>query len=426
MKKLPIFLLSVLFLMFFQTSYAHATAGVPSEEAISVETAVQVVPEEKPPIVIALQTEDAVPASEANRGALIPDVDSNKVASRAVEKNLGLFSKRIKERFSVYLSRSGQYLELMKGLLRSKNVPEDIVFLSLIESGFNPNAYSIARAAGPWQFISSTAKRYGLQINWWKDERRDPVKSTLAAADYLKDLYGMFGSWSLAMAAYNAGEGKISRAIKRNKSDDYWDLLDTRHIRTETKEYVPRFIAASMIASNPEDFGFEDIEYHKPMSYDEVPLEDPIDLTVAADCAGTDLETIKRLNPELRRWCTPPDVPQYILRIPKGTKEAFLENLALFPEEERFTIEKYTVKKGDTLKKIAKRTGIPKQAILSLNDMKKIMPLAAGHVVYLPPKALYVADADDRYIKKASYKVKKASYKVKRKGKVKRYSSRKR
>ncbi|TAN41826.1 MAG: LysM peptidoglycan-binding domain-containing protein [Nitrospirae bacterium] len=407
MKKLPIFLLPVLFFIFSQTSYAQATLDASAEEVKQVESALPTVPEEKTPLVIALHKEEAVPTPQANRGTLIPDVDSNKVASRAVEKNLGLFSKRIKERFSLYLSRSGQYLELMKGLLRSKDVPEDIVFLSLIESGFNPNAYSIARAAGPWQFISSTAKRYGLQINWWKDERRDPVKSTLAAADYLKDLYGMFGSWSLAMAAYNAGEGKISRAIKRNKSDDYWDLLDTRHIRNETKEYVPRFIAASMIASNPEDFGFEGIEYHQPMSYDEVQLKYPIDLTVAAECAGTDLETIKKLNPELRRWCTPPDVPHYVLRVPKGSKEAFLENLAMFPEDERFTIEKYTVKKGDTLKKIAKRTGVPEQAILSLNDMEKIMPLAAGHVVYLPPKALYVADADDRHIKKASYKVKR-------------------
>ncbi len=336
---------------------------------------------------------------------LIAGYDSRAVASRAVEKNLGLFSNRIKEKFSLWLSRSGLYLDLMKDILRKKEIPEDMVFLSLIESGFNPNAYSIARAAGPWQFIAGTARRYGLEITWWKDERRDPVKSTAAAADYLKDLYSMFGSWNLAMAAYNAGEGKISKALKRSNADDYWDLLHTRHIRNETKDYVPKFIAASLIATNPKDFGFDDIEYHEPLIYDEVAVTAPIDLAVAAECAGTDLETIKKLNPELRRWCTPPDAPSYTLRIPEGTKDAFVEKLAAVPEDERFTIERYTVQKGDTLKKIAKRTGVPESAILSLNAMEKIMPMKVGSRIYLPPKGLISMDAEDRgLLKKASLK----------------------
>ena len=216
----------------------------------------------------------------------VPYAD-NQTASRAVDRNISLFANRIKDRFALYLSRSGKYIDIMQDILRKKDVPEDIVFLSLIESGFSTNAYSIAHAAGPWQFIASTAKRYGLEINWWKDERRDPVKSTEAAADYLKDLHGMFGSWNLAMAAYNAGEGKIMRAMKKSNADDYWDLLGTKHIRAETKEYVPRFIAASMIASNPKEFGFEAIEYQTPLSYDEVEIEYPIDLAVAAECAGT-------------------------------------------------------------------------------------------------------------------------------------------
>lgn len=362
--------------------------------------------EDRSQVVVALNaTENATGETKGPNTALISSIDENAVASKAVEKNVGLFSKRIKERFSLYLSRSGQYLEMMKEILREKNVPEDIVFLSLIESGFNPYAYSIAKAAGPWQFISSTAKRYGLEIDWWKDERRDPVKSTIAAADYLKDLYGMFGSWSLAMAAYNAGEGKIMKAIRRNKSDDYWDLLGTSHIRTETKEYVPRFIAASMIAANPQEFGFEDIEYHQPMSYDEVALESPVDLAVAAECAETDLDTIKKLNPELRRWCTPPDMPHYVLRIPKGKKDVFLEKLAVVPEEERLTIDRYTVRNGDTFRKIAKKTGISEYVILSLNPTEKIMPLTAGTRIYLPPKGLYAADPDDsRAKKKVSYK----------------------
>ncbi|MBI5100557.1 MAG: transglycosylase SLT domain-containing protein [Nitrospirae bacterium] len=413
-KAMTLFCAVVFFIIInFSTVYASAPAHIAedTQQDIAEGPAFE---KGNVPIIIAMKTDDAV-VEHVTPGAshLIGSIDNNQVASKAVEKNVGLFSVRIKERFSLYLSRSGQYLELMKGILRSMDVPEDIVFLSLIESGFNPNAYSIARAAGPWQFISSTAKRYGLEINWWRDERRDPVKSTIAAASYLKDLYGMFGSWSLAMAAYNAGEGKISKAIKKNKSDDYWDLLGTRHIKNETKEYVPRFIAASMIASNPQEFGFDAIEYHEPMSYDEVMLESPIDLAVAAESAGVGVDVIKKLNPELRRWCTPPDVPAYILRIPKGTREVFLEKLASLPEESRLTMDKYTVKKGDTLKKIAKKTGIPENIILSLNLVEKIMPLSEGNFIYVPPKGFYVADKDDKRVKKVSHKVKvKRSRKV--------------
>ncbi len=334
--------------------------------------------------------------------------NDNKTATRAVEQNVGLFTTKIRDRFSLWLSRSGAYLDIMTDILKKKDVPEDIVFLSLIESGFNPYAYSIAHAAGPWQFIASTAKRYGLEINWWKDERRDPVKSTEAAADYLKDLYSMFGSWNLAMAAYNAGEGKILKAMKRGKVDDYWDLRETRHIRTETKDYVPKFIAARIIASNPEDFGFEHIDYKEPLRYDKVELDSPVDLSVAAECAGTTLEEIRRLNPELRRWCTPPDVAHYSLRIPEGTKDGFLEKLSSLPEKDRFTMDRYTVRRGDTLRRISRRTGVPLNVILSLNSMERIIPLKRGSRIYLPPKGLYAKDAEDRAtIRKVSYKVKK-------------------
>jgi membrane-bound lytic murein transglycosylase D len=329
--------------------------------------------------------------------------DSNEVGLKAVERNISLFSKNMKERFSIWLSRSGKYLDIMQEILRDKNIPENIVFLSLIESGFSPHAYSVAHAAGPWQFIASTAKRYGLEINWWKDERRDPLKSTNAAASYLRDLYKMFGSWNLAMAAYNAGEGRIQRAMKSSNADSYWALLGTSYIRPETKDYVPKFIAANLIAANPQEFGFDEIDYHSPLSFDEVELKSPVDLSLAADCAGTTLEEIKRLNPELRRWCTPPDVSSYSLKIPEGTKEQFLEALNAIPENERFTIDRYTVKKGETFTAIAKKSGFPVSVILSLNSMEKIMPLKAGSQIYLPPKGLYTLDNYDKaMIKKAA------------------------
>jgi membrane-bound lytic murein transglycosylase D len=340
----------------------------------------------------------------------ISDSRYNEMADEAVRKNVTLFSEKIRERFSVYLNRSGKYIEMMKTILKEHDVPEEIVFLPLIESGFNPYAYSPARAAGYWQFIASTAKHYGLEINWWKDERRDPVKSTVAAASYLKDLYKMFGSWNLAMAAYNAGEGKILRALNKNKSDDYWSLLNTRYIKNETKNYVPKFIAASLIASNPGDFGFDDLDYHAPLQYEKVTLTSPVDIEVIAECTETSVEVIREMNPELRRWCTPPDVSEYTLRIPEGIKEVFLKNLSDIPEERRFSVDLYTVKKGDTFKTISNKTGVPVQVIYDLNNMEKIIPLAAGMKLYLPPKGKYALDRDDKAsVKKASYKQKKKS-----------------
>jgi len=325
------------------------------------------------------------------------------VATKAIDRNISLFTERIKERFSLYLERSGKYLALMKEILKAKNMPEDIAFLPLIESGFNPNAYSVARAVGPWQFIASTARNYGLTIDWWRDERKDPVKSTEAAANYLKDLYEMFGSWNLAMAAYNAGEGKILRAINRTKSDNYWALLNTRHIKKETKEYVPRFIAATLIATNPHDYGFADLDYLPPLRYDEVVLDRPVDLDIAARCAETSLDMIRELNPEIRRWSTPANVSSYALRIPFGKTEIFTENLSKIPEEERFSISTYTVKKGDTIKTISTKTGIPINVIQELNDNGNgLKTLKAGKTISLPPKEKLCFDRDDREGKRSA------------------------
>jgi membrane-bound lytic murein transglycosylase D len=358
------------------------------------------------------QEKELSPTSEEKESAVSAHYGANPVATKAVDRNISLFTERIKERFSLYLQRSGKYLTLMREILKAKNIPEDIAFLPLIESGFNPNAYSVARAVGPWQFIASTARNYGLTIDWWRDERKDPVKSTEAAANYLKDLYGMFGSWNLAMAAYNAGEGKILRALNRTKSDNYWALLNTRHIKKETKEYVPRFIAATLIATNPDEYGFTDLDYHPPLSYDEVVLDSPVDLDIAARCAETSLDMIRELNPEIRRWSTPANVSAYALRIPYGMTETFAENLSRISDQERFSISTYTVKKGDTLKKISTKTGIPVSVILELNDDGNgLKTLKAGKTISLPPKEKLCFDRDDREGKKS---VKKRISKVRK------------
>lgn len=355
---------------------------------------------------------------DSSNNSLVVILGQNPFAQRAVEKNISFFMG-IKEEFSLWLSRSGKYLDLMKDILRSKNIPEEIVYLSLIESGFNPAAYSVARAVGPWQFIASTAKRYGLKIDWWRDERRDPVKSTYAAAEYLTDLYEMFGSWNLAIAAYNAGEGKILKALNKTKKYDFWELTSTKYIKKETKEYVPKFVAAAMIATNPDEYGFEEIDYHPSLEYDEVLIDHPLDLDLAARFADTTVEVIRGLNPELRRWSTPPGETSYLLRIPKGTKEIFLKNLSDTPKEKWFTIARYTVKKGDTIIKIAKKKGIPISVILELNKglnngLRKIRP---GDKILLPPQGKYKPDRDD--IIKASFKKQKKKYSHPKRSKAK-------
>jgi membrane-bound lytic murein transglycosylase D len=349
----------------------------------------------------------SLPGEENNSPIILTDYNHNELAEKYVTKYISFFSGKIHKKFSLWLSRSGKYITLIKKILTENSIPEEIAFIPLIESGFNPNACSPARAVGYWQFIASTAKKYGLVINWWLDERKDPIKSTLAAANYFKYLYEMFGSWDLVMAAYNAGEGNILKALNKAKIDDYWSLLNSKHLKRETKDYVPKFIAASLIAKSPQEFGFEEIEYHPPLNYDEVIVYSPIDLEVAADCAKTTLEVIKELNPELRRWCTPPDVPEYTLRIPAGKKDSFLENLSQIPEEKRFSYDVYTIKKGDTFKRISKKTGIPLQAILDLNALEGIIPLTVGEKIYLPPKGKFVLDREGKStIKKASLKQK--------------------
>lgn len=358
-------------------------------------------------------------ASQKDNNSMSPlgiTYQSNVTATKAIDKNISLFANRIKERFSIWLERSSKYIDIMKDVLKEKEMPEELVFLPIVESGFNPNAYSRARAVGPWQFISATGKRYGLVIDWWRDERKDPVKSTGAAASYLKDLYQMFGSWKLALAAYNAGEGRIAKAMKRSGAEDYWGLLHTKQIRSETKEYVPRYIAATMIANTPENYGFQNLEYHKPLTYDEVALESPVDIDVIAKCAGATVAAIRELNPELRRWCTPANVSQYTVKIPAGSRDSFLANLAQIPENERVSMTAHTVKKGETVKGIAKKTGVPSNVILAMNSMNSASQVKAGQVLNIPPQGKYVADLDDRITaKKGPVK----SAKVKSKAKLK-------
>ena len=314
------------------------------------------------------------------------DMDSYKLGSRAmryVEKNKKVMAERIPERFKRYLGRSSRYLRMMRNILKEEGIPEDIAYLPLIESGFYTHAYSRSRASGPWQFIRSTGKRYGLKIDWWVDERRDPVKSTYAAARYLKDLHERFGSWSLSLAAYNAGEGKIQRALKVTKAKDFWSVMRTMAIKRETFNYVPKFIAAREIALDPEAYGLANIVYQEDLVYDEVIIEFPMSVDIVAKTAETTEKIIKDLNPELRRWSTPP-VDKYSLKIPRGSRETFLANLPKIPAEQRVTVKVHIVRSGDTVSQIAHKYGVHQRSIKTYNRLGHRSLIRPGQRLIIP------------------------------------------
>ncbi|MBI5583641.1 MAG: transglycosylase SLT domain-containing protein, partial [Deltaproteobacteria bacterium] len=283
------------------------------------------------------------------------------VINDQVEYFIDYFQTKIRKRFSLWLARSTRYMPMIKKTMNQYGLPEDLVYLAMIESGFSNIAYSRAQAVGMWQFIRETGQRYGLKINTWVDERKDPFKATQAAARYLSDLYKQFGSWYLAAAGYNAGEGKIARALVMYNAQNYWEITadHCRYIKDETKQYVPKMIAAALIAKEPEKYGFTDIPYYPPMAFEEVSLPGAIELKDVAAAAGTDLTTLVDLNPELKRWITPPNGGEYQLRIPAGVKNRLLENYAqLTKPKPRPIFAHHKVKKGESFSTIARRYGL--------------------------------------------------------------------
>jgi hypothetical protein len=243
--------------------------------------------------------------------------------NNSVETYIEYFRTRGKNTFQRWLDNSARYLHLMKEIFKNENLPEELVYVAMIESGFDSGAVSRAKATGHWQFMPDTARQYGLRSDWWVDERKDHVKSTHAAAQHFRDLHNRFGSWPLVLAAYNAGSGKVQRAMLRTGSADFWDLKESAYLRRETKSFVPKFMAAALIARDPAAYGFRvpDVE---PLRYDEVTIGEVTDLRMVAYCADSTYEMIKSLNPEINGRSTPPDDLRYLLKIPKGKKKIFL------------------------------------------------------------------------------------------------------
>jgi membrane-bound lytic murein transglycosylase D len=305
----------------------------------------------------------------------LPRSDIPITINSKVEYFLNVFQTSGRGWFGKWLSRSERYLPMMKEVLRKNSLPEDLVYLAMIESGFSPHANSPANAVGPWQFIAGTGKRYSLRIDQWVDERRDPLKSTVAAALYLKELYSLFNkNWYLAAAGYNAGENKILRAIDMYNSTDFWELAEGSYLKRETKDYVPKLLAAAIVAKDPAKYGFADVAYLPPIEFDTVAIPSRTDLDLVARLTGVSYETIKELNPALRKWCTPPGYSQYELNLPKGTKRIFLDAYQRIPVEERYTervvYTSYRAKKGDSLASIARRFGADPGEVSAINNLK--------------------------------------------------------
>lgn len=411
-----------------------------------------------------------------------------------VEFWIDYFTGKGRPHFQKYLERSEYFIPYITPVLKQNNMPQDLVYLAMIESGFNNFARSHAKAVGPWQFISATGKRYGLMVNWWVDERRDVAKSTLAAVEYLRDLYGMFHSWELAAAAYNSGEAKVARAIQRFGTSDFWVIARHRFLRQETRDYVPKIIAAAIVAKNRTQFGFPEEKVHpaadealagdgeivkvvktdkpeeqlekdakdlaalldtkagampqeirdddsdadeeaasgaaitpasllvsnsdgsgeqtriasegrgahplaKPaptphltkdgkqvggVELSEFDVESPADLLKIARASGLSYQTVKSLNPELLRWCTPPTVGAYRIRLPANVKDRFLQtyNHVSFPRKVQFMA--YKAHSGETLTRIAHQFGIKVDPMSDLNGISAKRPLHRGLQILLP------------------------------------------
>ena len=418
------------------------------------------------------------------------------VINTQVEKWVDYFLGRGRKHFERYLERSELFIPYIQPLLRQQGLPEDLVYLAMIESGFNNHARSHAKAVGPWQFISATGKRYGLAVNWWVDERRDTRKSTLAAAEYLKDLYTMFQSWELAAAAYNAGESKIARAIQRFGTKDFWALTRQRYLRSETRNYVPKIMAAAIVAKNRTQFGFPASAIHpgqgeviasdgevvkikrsaeekaspeesaetlasllqeeeerladdteaaevlptvvqqsgavavavaRPVptpqvnrkgelsgeALTEIEVQSPADLLKIAQAADLSYATVKALNADILRWCTPPQASTYRLKIPTESKERFLATYNHPEFERKVSFMAYKARSGDSIQRIARHFGIHVDPVKDLNRVGPQTSLRAGTRVLLPmpndrSRTLATLDVRDPAERRRSRRAKKA------------------
>jgi membrane-bound lytic murein transglycosylase D len=339
-------------------------------------------------------TKETQEAVSADLQETLHDIDIPEHAK--VLQYVQLFSGRLKGYLEDGLSRGAQYLPMIQEVFRAEGLPLDLAYVPLIESAFKSSAVSRAKAKGIWQFMQGTGLENGLEHDWYIDERSDPEKATHAAAKYLGTLYKMFGDWHLALASYNGGPGRVQRAMKRSRRDDFWALTaSSRYLPRETRDYVPLILAAIVIARNPAQYGLNVVAPEIPRS-ERIAVYSAIDLRRVAEWAEVPVEVIQELNPELRRWTTPVRATDYELKVPEGTGTRILAALATAEPEELASFSHYTVKKGETISTIAKKLKVSRTDLAEANYLTTKAKLGAGQQLIIPraPTTILAARTD--------------------------------
>jgi len=309
------------------------------------------------------------------------------IMNNRVKTMIKLFQERKHDEFQTWLDRYSIYATTIKPILASYGLPEELIFLAMIESGLNPKAYSYAHAVGPWQFISATGRRYGLKRDWWVDERRDFVKSTHAGAKYLKDLYEEFDDWYLAMASYNTGESRVRRTIRREGHRDYWRMIT---LPRQTRNYVATVLAAAIIGRDPEAYGFH-IKELSDWEYEVIEIDRSLDMDKIAIALRVDYQILKSYNPELRQGVTPPSKTPYQLKVPVGTGGDIASVVSQIPTSDKIDYQIHYVRRGETLSTIANRYGVSLTKLVQANRIKNRNRLSVGQKLTIPAPKSYAS-----------------------------------
>lgn len=367
---------------------AKAIRGNPSEGPSSGSPIVATGQETPAPTLDSFHLQDDKPVE--SKVAEFEEIPSE--VNPLVDKWLQYFQGKGRGHMERYLARSARYEKLMKKVLRDNKLPEDLFYIALIESGFSARATSHASAVGYWQFIRGTGKRYGLEINKFVDERRDPEVATQAAADYFKALYSMFGSWYLSMASYNVGEGKVKREVARLDTRDFWEIAKKKRLPKETINYIPKYLAARLIARDPDKFGFGEIDYLPPIEFDTVKLTEPLNLRIMAEKMSLNYEDFKALNPKFKGEIATLSNNVLTLRIPVGTTDAAkLAAVESKVDKVEFVADtgdtqEYRIRRGDSLHTIARRYRTTVAYLRDLNDIPRKKRLRVGSRIYVPDR----------------------------------------
>ena len=335
---------------------------------------------------------------EEEEGLEIPEVINNKVKSAIKYFTTTTRGRRVMNR---WLQRTTKYEKMIKGILKEEGAPTDLFYLSLIESGLNPRAKSYASAVGPWQFISRTGRAYGLNHSFWYDERSDFVKASHAAGRHLLDLYKSFGNWYYAMAGYNYSPRRLKSRIRRSNADNFWEV---KRLPRQTRNYIPSFLAVRHISKNYKAYGFV-VDSLPAFTYDTVTVSESIDLSVIAGMVDTTYKAIRYLNPAVKRWVTPPDVKNWVLYLPEGKREQFVEAYKKIPESQKRHYVRHKVRSGQTLSHISYRYGVPIWLIKKYNKINRNLIRVGQNLIIPVPanKKAYYASIKQKPIKQ-SYK----------------------